>query len=76
MRNELADLMKVVERMSPEMAREVLNFALHLQRKQAQAANGDAVEEGDSHYGTSGDGFDLLDRWDAIESPMNKRDLA
>jgi hypothetical protein len=76
MRSELTELMKVVERMPPEMAREVLNFALFLQRKQEKAAIVDVVEEGDSHYGTSGDGFDLLDRWDAIESPASKRDLA
>ena len=75
MRSELADLLKVVEQMPPEMAREVLNFALFLQRKQAEAANSDQ-DSGDSHYGTTGDGFDLLDRWDAIDSPASKRDLA
>lgn len=73
MRSDLAELLKVVEQMPPEMAREVLNFARFLQRKQSQAAEPD---EGDSHYGTSGEGFDLLDRWDAIESPATKRDLA
>lgn len=75
MRRELTELMKVVEQMPPEMAREVLNFALFLKRKQEQAASGDQ-DSGDSHYGTTGDGFDLLDRWDAIDSPASKRDLA
>lgn len=73
MRTELAELIRVVEQMPPEMAREVLKYALFLQRKQSQAAEPD---DGDSHYGTSGEGFDLLDRWDAIDSPMGKRDLA
>lgn len=73
MRTELTELVRIVEQMPPEMAREVLNFALFLRRKQSQAAEPD---DGDSHYGTSGEGFDLLDRWDAIESPVTKRDLA
>jgi hypothetical protein len=75
MRTELAELVRVVEQMPPEMAREVLNFALFLKRKQAQAAHAES-DDGDSHYGTSGEGFDLLDRWEAIESPMGKRDVA
>ena len=75
MRSDVAELMTVVEQMPPEMAREVRNFALFLQRKQAQAATA-VTEDDDSHYGASGEGFDLLDRWDAIESPMGKRDVA
>ena len=75
MRSELAELMAVVEQMPPEMAREVLKYARFLQRKQSQAATAEPVDD-DSHYGASGEGFDLLDRWDAIESPMGKRDVA
>jgi hypothetical protein len=75
MRSDLAELLRVVEQMPPEMAREVLNFALHLQRKQAAAADAES-DDGDSRYGTNGEGFDLLDRWDAIESPMSRRDVA
>jgi hypothetical protein len=73
MTSDLRELIAVVEQMPPEMVREVLKYALFLQRKQSQAAEPD---DGDSHYGTSGEGFDLLDRWDAIESPMGKRDVA
>lgn len=73
MRTDLRELMAVVEQMPPEMAHEVLKYALFLQRKQSQAPEPDT---GDSHYGSSGEGFDLLDRWDAIDSPMGKRDLA
>jgi hypothetical protein len=75
MRSDLAELLRVVEQLPPEMAREVLTFALHLQRKQAQSADAEH-DDGDSRYGTNGEGFDLLDRWDAIESPMSKRDVA
>ena len=41
----------------------------------AQAATAEPGDD-DSHYGASGEGFNFLDRWDAIESPMGKRDMA
>ncbi len=76
MTREIDELIRVVSTMPPEMAREILNFALFLQRKQTEAARSDHDESGDSHYGASGEGSDFLNRWDAVESPMGQRDVA
>jgi hypothetical protein len=76
MTREIDELIRVVSTMPPEMAREVLNFALFLQRKQTEAAQSDHDESGDSRYGASGEGSDFLNRWDAVESPMGQRDVA
>jgi hypothetical protein len=75
MRSDLAELLEVVEQLPPELAHEVLKYAQFLRRKHAQAATAEPGDD-DSHYGASGEGFDFLDRWDAIESPMGKRDVA
>lgn len=75
MNNDLEALNRVVGEMSPEMAREVLNFAMFLQRKQAEG-EGEIEDDGDSRFGVNGDGLDIMNRWDAVETPMNSRDIA
>ena len=74
MTNDLKELNLVLGEMPPEMVREVFNFALFLQRKHAQGET-EVEDDDDSRFGATGDGFDLLNRWDAVESPMNSRDI-
>jgi len=62
--------------MPREMAREVLNFARFLQRKQAQA--GDAAHDWEddfaSRYGAEGIGG--YHPWDAVDAPAGAKDVA
>ena len=74
MTNDQQELNRLLVEMPPEMIREVLNFAVFLQRKHAQGET-EIDDDNDSRYGTAGDGFDLMNRWDAVESPVNSRDI-
>jgi len=74
MTNDQQELNRLLGEMPPEMVREVLNFAMFLQRKAAQGET-EIDDDGDSRFGATGDGFDLMNRWDAVESPMNSRDI-
>ncbi|MSR53381.1 MAG: hypothetical protein EXS09_08825 [Gemmataceae bacterium] len=71
MTNNLQELNRVLGEMPSEMQREVLNFAMFLQRKHAQGEP-EIEDDNDSRYGASGEGFDLMNRWDAVESPMTR----
>jgi len=74
MTNDLQELNRILGDMPSEMQREVLNFAIFLQRKQAQGEPG-IEDDDDSRFGATGEGFDLMNRWDAVESPINSRDI-
>jgi len=74
MTNDLEELNRILGEMPSEMQREVLNFALFLQRKRAQGQT-EIEDDDDSRFGATGEGFDLLNRWDAVESPVNSRDI-
>ena len=75
MKSELDELTRLVGTMPREMAREVLNFARYLQRKQAQ---GDATPDWEDEYGSRyGDtGFSGYHPWDAADAPAGARDVA
>lgn len=70
---EQEEIARVVAALPRDMAREVLNFARFLQRK--HAAGEDPEEDAGSRYGVT-DPLDLMDRWDAIDSPAGARDVA
>lgn len=72
MTNDQQELNRLLGQMSPEAVREVLNFAVFLQRKHAK---GETEDDNDSRFGVTGDGFDIMNRWDAVESPINSRDV-
>ena len=77
MTRDLDELNRLVGTMPREMAREVLNFARHLQRKLARAAEETAEWDDDSRFGAD-DGFDAyhpMDRWDAV-APAGVKDVA
>lgn len=74
---EFQELDRVVRTLPRDMAREVLNFARYLQRKHGQEATDvmDLDDDFGSRFGVT-DTLDLLDRWDAIDSPASARDVA
>jgi hypothetical protein len=76
MTSDLDELSRVVGTMPREMAREVLNFARYLQRKQAQT--GDATPDWEDDFGSRyGDGgFGNYHPWDAADAPAGARDVA
>ena len=75
MSSELDELTRMVGTMPREMAREVLNFARYLQRKQAQGdATPDWEEDLESRYGEAG--FAGYHPWDAADAPAGARDVA
>jgi hypothetical protein len=77
MTSELDELTRVVGTMPREMAREVLNFARYLQRKQAEV--GESTQDWDddfgSRYGTD-EAFGSYHPWDAVDAPAGVRDVA
>jgi hypothetical protein len=77
MQSDLDELSRVVGTMPREMAREVLNFARYLLRKQAQAADAVADWEDDfgSRYGAEV-GFGSYHPWDAADAPTGAKDVA
>jgi len=69
MTSDLDELVRVVRGMPREMAREVLNFARYLQRKQTQAE--DAAHDWEDDYGSryGADGLDGYHPWDTADAP-------
>jgi hypothetical protein len=69
MNGDLDELIRVVGTMPREMAREVLNFARHLQRTQARADDSaEWDEEFGSRFGAEA-GFGSYHPWDTAEGP-------
>ncbi len=77
MKNELDELTRVVGMMPREMAREVLNFARYLQRKQSQM--GETAQDWEDDFGprySAEDTFGSYHPWDAVDAPAGTRDVA
>jgi hypothetical protein len=74
MASDLDELTRVVGTMPHEMAREVLAFARHLQRKHAKAGDGTADwDDDDSRFGADAE-FAAYHPWDAADAPAAARD--
>ena len=71
MTSDLDELMRVVGTMPREMAREVLNFARHLQRAQARAGDesADWADDLGSRYVTDDGLVGGYHPWDAADPP-------
>ena len=76
MTSDLDELTRVVGTMPREMAREVLNFARHLQRQHARATHESADWEDDfgSRYHPEA-GFTGYHPWDAADSPVGAKEI-
>jgi len=75
MASDLDELTRVVGTMPREMAREVLAFARHLQRKHGKAGDGTAdLDDDDSRFDADAE-FAAYHPWDAIEAPAGARDV-
>jgi hypothetical protein len=77
MTSDLDELTRVVGTMPREMAREVLNFAKHLQRQQARATHeaGEWEDDYDSRFDPEA-GFTAYHPWDAADSPAGAKEVA